>query len=156
VAIKRLGGMVLIYILIIVTIFLGERRIKKYIEENKKAGKKEEILKGNIILTKYHNKGAMLNFLEKKPNIVLALSGTIIGITILLFAKTLAKDNNKLLKFGMSLLLGGALSNLSDRIEKGYVVDYFSFKGLKNIIFNLSDIFIFIGGIFIVISKRDV
>ncbi|MFV0344120.1 MAG: signal peptidase II, partial [Anaerocolumna sp.] len=36
---------------------------------------------------------------------------------------------------------------------KGYVVDYFSFKWLKKIVFNISDICIFIGGALITIAS---
>ena len=48
-------------------------------------------------------------------------------------------------KIGLSMVLGGAISNLYDRLVKGYVVDYFSieFKRLKKVIFNLGDIFVF-------------
>ena len=59
-------------------------------------------------------------------------------------------------KLGLSLLLGGALSNLIDRYQRGYVVDYFSFnfgKRLKHIIFNIADMFVFLGGILLVIEE---
>ena len=48
-------------------------------------------------------------------------------------------------KIGLSMVLGGAISNLYDRLVKGYVVDYFSieFKRLKKVIFNLGDILYF-------------
>ena len=50
-------------------------------------------------------------------------------------------------KLGTSLVLGGGLSNLYDRMKKGYVVDYFSIRvgKLKKVVFNLGDIFIFLG-----------
>ena len=50
-------------------------------------------------------------------------------------------------KIGACLVLGGGISNLYDRLKRGYVVDYFSirFKKLKKIVFNLGDICIFLG-----------
>jgi len=47
----------------------------------------------------------------------------------------------------MVLVLGGALSNLYDRFVRNYVVDYFTIEAgkLKKVIFNLGDIFVFIG-----------
>ena len=41
----------------------------------------------------------------------------------------------------------GAASNVLDRFKRGYVIDYFTIniKPIKNIVFNLADIFIFIG-----------
>ncbi|MDE6887595.1 MAG: signal peptidase II, partial [Eubacterium sp.] len=46
-------------------------------------------------------------------------------------------------------LAGGGLSNLYDRLRKGYVVDYFSFgtgpKWFRRLVFNLADFFVFAG-----------
>ena len=57
--------------------------------------------------------------------------------------------------FGRSAILGGAISNLYDRLVKGYVVDYFSieFKRLKKVIFNLGDIFVFLGSLVFLIGE---
>lgn len=50
-------------------------------------------------------------------------------------------------KMALTLVLAGGLSNLLDRMKRGYVVDYFSiqWKSLKKVVFNLADIFIFLG-----------
>ena len=49
----------------------------------------------------------------------------------------------------MSMMVGGGLSNLWDRIYKKHVVDYIRFdtpwKRFSRIVFNISDFFIFIG-----------
>lgn len=137
----------MIYVLIILGIFVGDGFIKKYIEDTKEYGNDEKIFKDKIILTKYHNTGAMLNFLDKQKNIVLALSCFMLGTVFMLFALLIPKKGNRLAKLGLSLILGGALSNTYDRIKKGYVVDYFSFSFLKKVVFNISDIFIFIGSL---------
>lgn len=134
------------YFILIAIIAIGDGFIKHYIE-SKNFSNDERILGGHIILTKYHNKGAMLNFLENQKKVVLYLSGTILGITLLFFAVILPRKNNKLLKTALSLILGGAISNFYDRVKRGYVVDYFSFKWLKNIVFNISDLCIFLGTI---------
>ncbi|MFR5731015.1 MAG: signal peptidase II [Clostridium sp.] len=43
-------------------------------------------------------------------------------------------------------MLGGAVSNLYDRMIRHYVVDYFSIQcgKLKKVVFNLGDIFAFL------------
>lgn len=134
------------YLLIIGGIILLEMKIKSCMElKNDRYGKKE-ILKGKIILEKYHNKGMCLNLLENKKNLVLAISGAIVGMLSLFFAILLPRKGHKVLKLSLAFLLGGAISNLLDRIQLGYVVDYFSFRKLKKIVFNLADMFIFLGG----------
>ena len=46
-----------------------------------------------------------------------------------------------------ALITAGGLSNLYDRLKRGYVVDYFSIrcKYLEKVVFNLGDFFIFAG-----------
>ncbi|MDF2472554.1 MAG: peptidase signal peptidase [Anaerocolumna sp.] len=146
----------MIFVVIILSLFFLDNRIKKYIEEKKEMHKKEEILRGKIIIERYHNKGAILNSLDSKPNLVILISTTVLGLLLIFFAVLLTKKGNSLYKFGFSLILGGALNNVYDRIKRGYVVDYFSFKFLKRVVFNLSDIFIFIGaGIIFIVSLFD-
>lgn len=141
------------YLFLIAGIFLTEWKIKSYIEKNKEMHKKEEILGGNIIIERYHNKGAMLNFLENDVKVVKTISCTLLGVILLMFLLLLPKKGDKLLKIAIALILGGALSNVVDRFTRGYVVDYFSFKSLKKIVFNISDICIFIGSGFTVIHS---
>ncbi len=54
-----------------------------------------------------------------------------------------------LIKLGLSFVVGGAFSNVYDRLVRRYVVDYFSFnvkwERLRRIVFNISDLFIFLG-----------
>lgn len=148
----------MIYILLVLAIFLTENKIKQYIEDNKVMHKSEKILNGNIILERYHNKGAMLNFMQDNVKIVKIICSTLLGILLVVFASILPKKGEHLLKFGLSLVLGGAFSNVYDRYKRGYVVDYFSFKFLKKIVFNISDICIFFGSFLITLYslfKKD-
>ena len=58
-------------------------------------------------------------------------------------------------KLGLSIIIGGALSNLYDRLARGYVVDYFSIEWdrLKKVVFNLGDMFVFLGSAVIVAEQ---
>ena len=62
-------------------------------------------------------------------------------------AAILPQKGKTVQKFGIAVILGGAVSNLYDRMVRHYVVDYFSiqWKKLKKVVFNLGDIFIFAG-----------
>ena len=142
----------MICLLIIIGIFLTDYIIKN----NAEAGLKEkrEILQGKIILNKCHNTGAAFSLGEKNPSLVLVSSLLcVIVVTIYLIRRYIVKGMGPLdigiYEVGVSMFLGGALSNLYDRISKRYVVDYFSFNvrwpKLRNIVFNISDMFIFLG-----------
>ncbi len=137
----------MIYILIVLGIVIGEHFIKNYMEQHRELGERQEILKGRIILRKHYNEGAFLNFMGEKKEMLKTISCILLGLISLLFILLLPKKGKNVLKLGFAFALGGAISNVTDRIRRGYVVDYFSFncKKLKCIIFNLSDIAIFLG-----------
>ncbi|MDF2944253.1 MAG: putative rane protein [Herbinix sp.] len=144
----------MLYILLVAIVVIGEHYIKSYIEKNKQLGEEEKILKGKITIRKFYNKGAFLNFMENKKELVKTISCVLLGLILLLFAIMLPKKGNKLFKLGLSLALGGAISNVADRVLRGYVVDYFSinYKKLRNVIFNLADIAIFLGSALMTLS----
>ncbi len=145
----------MLYILIIAAIVLLECKIKKKVESKLQIGDRKEILQGKIILKKQYNRGMFLNFMEDKVELVKKTSAVMLGILLIIFTFVLPRQHNKLFKLGLSLCLGGAISNVSDRIKRGYVVDYFSFncKSLKSVVFNLGDIFIFLGSLLILIAS---
>lgn len=146
----------MIYILIVIAIVITETMIKNYMEDNLKLGERKEILEGKIILRKHYNRGMMMDFMEGKMDIIKKVSGVVLGILLIIFAILLPKLGKRLLKLGLSFIIGGAISNVADRFNKGYVVDYFSFNTkfdkLRRIVFNLSDIFIFLGCILVAIA----
>ncbi|MGB4658204.1 MAG: signal peptidase II [Mobilitalea sp.] len=145
----------MLYILIVAAVVILEYNIKSYIEKNRKVGERQEILGGKIIIRKEYNDGAFMNFMEDKKETVKTISSILLGLIILLFTIMLPKKGNKVYKLGLSFIVGGAISNVYDRITHGHVIDYFSIncKKLKTIIFNLADMAIFLGSILIVIAS---
>ena len=149
------GGAEMLYILVVAGIVLLECKIKKYMEHNLPLGESKEILKGKILLKKQYNRGMFLNLMQDKADMVKKLSKVMLGILLVVFTFLLPRKHNKMLKLGLSLCLGGAISNVSDRLKHGYVVDYFSIncKGLKNVVYNLADMFIFLGSLLILLAS---
>lgn len=145
----------MLYILIVLGIVLLESRIKKYIDDNRRLGEKEEILNGRVILKKQYNRGMFLNCMENSAKTVKIISGALLGVLLIAFAVLLPKKNRKMLKLGLSLCIGGAISNTADRFTKGHVVDYFSFncKCLRSVVFNLADMFILAGSLIMAVSS---
>lgn len=145
----------MLYILIAIVIVITETKIKNHMEKNRPLHTKEDILGGKVTLRKHYNYGMMLNLLDNKKDMVKRISGITLGFLILVFLFWLPKKGNRLYKLGLSLVLGGAISNVADRFTRGYVVDYFSinYGRLRKIIFNLSDIIIFIGSVLTIIAS---
>ena len=99
--------------------------------------------KGRIRIHRNHNYGFPFGFLKEKPQLVtavpLAVSSAVAGALSML----LVRKGCGIQKVGLSMVLGGALSNLYDRFKRGYVVDYFDFRVFP--IFNIADIFVCVG-----------
>ena len=146
------------YAAVAVTVFAGDFFLKKHMEEQRDLKEQTEICGGRIVVRKYHNEGVALNFLEKRPELVKKICGTILLVLGILWFLLLRRKENPGILLGLSLLVGGGASNLYDRLTKGYVVDYFSFrtpwKKFNQIIFNLSDMCIFLGGILVVLFGK--
>lgn len=133
----------MLYVVIVVVVFLIDFFIKRYVDKNIKLNSNKKILKGNIIVTKVYNDGAMLGFLRKKQKTLYTVIGTMIVVLLCLILSPVYKK--KVVKIALAVVVGGALNNFYDRVKNKHVVDYFSFKRLSSVIFNVSDIFIFIG-----------
>ena len=130
-------------------VFAADLLIKNRIE--KEEGLPRTALGGKILLQRYHNKGAALNFLEKRPRLVTCLSVLLTLFSLFLLVLSLGRRGNRFLQLSLALLLGGAFSNTYDRLKRKYVVDYVSFrvrwKRLAGVVFNLSDFCIIVGAL---------
>ncbi len=146
------------YVLIIGGIFFIDYMIKNFIERSVKKGEKLYFCGEKLIITNFHNKGAMLGFLKEHENIVKIISGIVTGVVAIYLMVHLRKKNDSLTKVGSAMVLGGGLSNTYDRFIRKYVVDYVSFgvkwQKLRRIVFNCSDFCIFIGCFLYYIGKK--
>lgn len=149
----------MLYLIIPIAVCLLDLWIKRRIEgKSPKELPKElpkEIFKGRILLRKSHNTGAMLNCLEERQKLVAGFSFGLTVCILIGYLWLLGQKGMHLLKIGLSFLLGGACSNVFDRLVRRYVVDYFSFqvkwKKLRNVVFNIGDIFIFLGSFLVIL-----
>lgn len=148
---------IFICICVLATIVVAEIFVKKQAEKKLDDEFCLDLDPAPIKLHKLHNYGMAGSTLKEKPEVVkllgvLVMIALIIGFIIVLFIK-----GRNGLKIGFALLVGGGLSNLLDRFTKGYVTDYFSFKTpfarLNRLVFNLSDLCIFVGAIVVVLSE---
>ncbi|MCR5282007.1 MAG: signal peptidase II [Lachnospiraceae bacterium] len=126
-------------------------RIKQHMEMQLPEEGIRPLAGGWLHLRKYHNKGAMLDLGSKKSGIVRAVSLCLTLLGLVLFVCAQRRAGRYLQKLGLSLLLGGAISNTKDRLLRGYVVDYLVLGRGKNkpgrVVYNLSDFAIMFGAV---------
>lgn len=143
----------------ILTIFTGELFWKEHVEREIPEGSSKKALRNTVILTKHHNYGAAFNTGERRPGIVKGISVLLTVLAAIFFIFSFGTVGKGMLKFGLSLLLGGAFSNTYDRLRRGYVVDYFRLnvpaKRIWNLIFNISDFCIVIGAVLVVLGEQE-
>lgn len=148
----------MVYGVIVAILFAGDFFFKKQVEEKIEKDQQHEVCGGKIVIQKYYNNGAALNFMEKRPKVLRSFCGGIVLIVGIIWYLFLREKRNPGVLLGLSLMLGGGASNLYDRIIKGHVVDYFSFRTPWNwfnkIVFNISDMFIFAGSILVVLFGK--
>lgn len=100
------------------------------------------------------NEGIAFSMFSGSRLIIIIISLILIFILISMLKKDYLNKNinNNIIGISYGLLFGGILGNLFDRIIRGYVIDFISFNifGYKFPIFNIADICITFGIIFLI------
>lgn len=107
-------------------------------------------------LTLAHNYGAAFSFLAAQggwQRWFLAVLAVIASIALVVWLYRLPTTQTWLAA-ALSLVLGGAIGNLIDRIQYGYVVDFFDFHWQSTHFpaFNIADTAITLGAIFLAVD----
>ena len=98
-------------------------------------------------LTRVHNMGGAFGIFPGGTAVFIAVSSIISVVLIaLLFSH---RVSNRLLRFGASIVLAGAVGNLIDRAIQGYVLDFFELRGFP--VINVADACVSIGAALIIL-----
>ena len=140
-------------IIILSIIFIIIDQVSKIIVVNNLTNNKSiEVIKSFFYLTYTNNKGAAFSILTGRRILLILVALIVIGVLIYYVRKN--KIEGKVNKIALSLVIGGSIGNLIDRIVRGAVVDFLDFKifGYNYPIFNLADTFIVLGVFLLLIS----
>jgi signal peptidase II len=95
--------------------------------------------------TYVENRGAAFGILQNQRWLFIVLTVVISAvIAYYLFAR---RQESIVLTIALSMILGGAIGNLIDRLRLGYVVDMLHFVLIDYPVFNVADSFVVIGTI---------
>lgn len=128
-------------LLLSMIVVLVDQLSKYYIQSNMFPGLSWPIINNVFHITYVLNPGAAFGILEHQTMFFIVIAALMIG-SVIYFYSHLPKDNC-ILKFGLGLMVGGAIGNVIDRIKTGYVVDFFDFRVWP--VFNVADIAIVVG-----------
>ena len=143
---KRIGIISLIFILV-------DFIVKIIVNSNMNVYDSIIIIPNFFSITYVRNIGAAFSIMENSRILFI-----IIGfIALILIYKYLIMNKvlNKYLMISYSMLIGGIIGNMIDRIIYGYVIDYLSFNlfGYNFPIFNLADTFIVVSIIMLLLYE---
>ena len=116
---------------------------------------------GFVGFTLHHNHGAMLGLFSDLPPVLrivsLSTGGAFLTFTYFII-QYLLPIRSIPLRAGMSMLLGGILGNVSDRIVWGYVVDFlvFRYDRFTSPAMNLADVLQWVGYFLIVYALKTI
>lgn len=147
----------MIFIIILLSAFLLDLLLKKYVEATVKCDEEHPIAGGKILIRKLHNDGLAFGKLSEYPKLIERSTLGVLGVMIIYYIWLLFQPGQSAKKAGLSMVLGGGLCNCFDRVHQGFVTDYISFncrwQKLKKIVFNISDFFIIIGSLLYLIGS---
>ena len=140
--------MIILTILVILVDFFSKYMVSKLMTVNETIN----LIDNFFRITYVKNTGAAFSIFSNNTILVIIISVVIIGFLLFYIYKN--KGNNKLENVIYAFILGGAISNLIDRLVYGYVIDFLDFEILSYNapIFNLADTFIVIGVILFLIN----
>lgn len=142
----------MIYIVLIL-ILVGADQLSKYlIDSYMLEGETLPIINDFFHITYVKNRGIAFGMFQGKLDIISI--ATIIAIVAI--AYYLYKERNKLSmieKMGFIYILAGAIGNMIDRAFRGFVVDMVDFRGVWSYVFNLADVWINIGVVFVLLDQ---
>ena len=144
----------MIFIVTTVFVFVLDYFVKRWAEREFAGKDRKKIGKSGFSLKFTKNYGFALNKLDKKPALVKGIHFAV--VVFLAWHGTAAaffQKGKEWVALGMAFVLGGGISNLYDRLKKGYVVDYLGLPGIPKLLFNLSDLFVFLGAVIVFVAE---
>lgn len=98
---------------------------------------------GVFHLTYCENRGAAFGILQNKFGLFYLITAIVVIFITVYIAKK--RPQSRVLNISLTLLVGGALGNVIDRLFRGFVVDFFDFRLIHFPIFNPADCFVVCG-----------
>lgn len=148
--------LLLLYVLIVILIIIFDQWTKSLIIKNVML---YEVLPVNsfINITHQENAGAAFSILSNAggwQRWFLSVLAICISVYIVFWLFRLRNQDQIILSIGLSLVLGGAIGNVIDRIQFGYVIDYIQvlIMGWPFPSFNIADASITVGAVILIID----
>ena len=131
------------YFLAILLCVAADQAVKYYVVSTLALYASAPLIPGIVELYYIQNTGGGFSILTGHTWVLTVLTAVLmVGIAVLLVKKTFP---HPLAMWTLTIVLGGGLGNLIDRVRLGYVVDMFNFQFMNYPVFNVADILVVCG-----------
>ena len=130
--------------IVIIVVSVGLDQLTKYvISHTYEIGESHELIRGVLNFTYIRNEGAAWGMLSDSRWVFIAI--TAVMLVILPFVLYRYRKLHFLFGFSLSLIIGGAIGNMIDRVFLGSVVDFIQAAFIDFPIFNVADSCVTVG-----------
>lgn len=133
---------------IILILTICDQLLKSWVASSIVLGGSKQLIPGIIELTNLRNSGAAWSIFEGQQTFFTII--TIVAIIVIGYFIWQYRKNISML-IGLSLIMAGTIGNFIDRLRQGYVVDMFETTFINFPIFNIADMCLTIGVIWLII-----
>ena len=105
--------------------------------------KSTSIIPNVLDFTYVMNKGAAFGMFANHRWVFMVLT-TVVIIALLVYLMV-KKSDSKLLTTAFTMIIGGGIGNMIDRVGRGYVIDFIDVKFVNFYVFNVADCFVTVG-----------
>lgn len=137
-----------IAIVIILILTICDQLLKSWVASSIVLGGSKQLIPGIIELTNLRNSGAAWSIFEGQQTFFTII--TIVAIIVIGYFIWQYRKNIPML-IGLSLIMAGTIGNFINRLRQGYVVDMFETTFINFPIFNIADMCLTIGVIWLII-----
>ena len=135
----------MLYILAIALCIAADQAVKLYVTSHLALYESAPLMPGFLELFYIQNTGGGFSILTNHTQLLTVLTAALMAVIAVLLVRKVF--SHPLAMWTLTLILGGGLGNLIDRVRLGYVVDMFNFQFVSYPVFNVADILVVCGTI---------
>ncbi len=148
---NKAGKIMILSIVIVLLLIFLDQASKLYIVNNFVEGQSYPLVSEFFHITYVKNRGVAFGILQNKLFLI-TFVGIVAVIIIGYYIFKSVKEQDWIVRIGYIFIMSGAVGNILDRIYRGYVVDFIDFRGIWSFVFNIADVWINIGVVFLLIQ----
>ena len=133
----------MLYILAIALCVAADQAVKLYVVSHLALYETAPLLPGVVELFYIQNTGGGFSILTNHTQLLTILTAAVMAVIAFLLVKKVFP--HPLAMWTLTLILGGGLGNLADRVRLGYVVDMFDLQFIRWPVFNVADMLVVAG-----------